>query len=78
MANPGAPKRKKKITGKEEPPALDKPSNNLDKPSNNSYQDLNFKVEPEFKKEFKGYAVDNDMTMVNLLKECFDFYRKNN
>ena len=32
---------------------------------------LNFKVDPEFKKAFKGYAVSQGMTMVDLLKEGF-------
>jgi hypothetical protein len=32
---------------------------------------LNFKVDPEFKKIFKGFAVSHGMTMVELLKEGF-------
>ena len=32
---------------------------------------LNFKVDPEFKKIFKGFAVSQGMTMVDLLKEGF-------
>jgi len=32
---------------------------------------LNFKVDPEFKKTFKGFAVSQGMTMVDLLKEGF-------
>ncbi|MGB0722913.1 MAG: hypothetical protein ACPGU7_11025 [Gammaproteobacteria bacterium] len=32
---------------------------------------LNFKVTPEFKKEFKAYAVNQGITMVDLLKEGF-------
>jgi hypothetical protein len=32
---------------------------------------LNFKVTPEFKKEFKGYAVSRGISMVDLLKEGF-------
>ncbi|MBA4766345.1 MAG: hypothetical protein H2049_01750 [Porphyrobacter sp.] len=32
---------------------------------------LNFKVDPEFKKIFKGFAVSQGMTMVELLKEGF-------
>lgn len=32
---------------------------------------LNFKVDPDFKKAFKGYAVSQGMTMVELLKEGF-------
>ncbi|MDN3275632.1 hypothetical protein QWJ07_15315 [Frankia sp. RB7] len=32
---------------------------------------LNFKVTPEFKKEFKGYAVSQGISMIDLLKEGF-------
>jgi hypothetical protein len=37
---------------------------------------LNFKVSPEFKKEFKGYAVSRGITMVDLLKEGFALSKK--
>ncbi|MBM7488153.1 hypothetical protein ACVWWI_006295 [Bradyrhizobium sp. USDA 3686] len=37
---------------------------------------LNFKVTPEFKKEFKGYAVSQGITMVELLKEGFALSKK--
>ncbi len=32
---------------------------------------LNFKVSPEFKKQFKGFAVANGVSMTELLKEGF-------
>lgn len=32
---------------------------------------LNFKVSPDFKKEFKGFAVSEGITMTDLLKEGF-------
>jgi hypothetical protein len=38
---------------------------------------LNFKVTPEFKKEFKGYAVSQGITMVELLKEGFEHSKRN-
>lgn len=37
---------------------------------------LNFKVSPEFKKEFKGFAVSQGITMTDLLKEGFDLSKK--
>jgi hypothetical protein len=37
---------------------------------------LNFKVTSEFKKEFKGYAVSQGMTMVELLKEGFELSKR--
>jgi len=37
---------------------------------------LNFKVTSEFKKEFKGYAVSQGVTMVELLKEGFQLSKR--
>lgn len=37
---------------------------------------LNFKVTSEFKKEFKGYAVSQGITMLELLKEGFALAKK--
>jgi hypothetical protein len=39
-------------------------------------QTLNFKVTSEFKKEFKGYAVSQGVTMVELLKEGFELSKR--
>lgn len=38
---------------------------------------LNFKVDSEFKKEFKGFAVAHGMSMTDLLKEGFALSKKN-
>lgn len=37
---------------------------------------LNFKVTAEFKKEFKGYAVSQGITMLELLKEGFELSKQ--
>jgi hypothetical protein len=37
---------------------------------------LNFKVSPEFKKEFKGFAVAQGISMTDLLKEGFALSKK--
>jgi len=37
---------------------------------------LNFKVAPEFKKEFKGFAVAQGISMTDLLKEGFALSKK--
>ncbi len=37
---------------------------------------LNFKVTTEFKREFKGYAVSQGMSMVELLKEGFELTKR--
>ncbi len=39
-------------------------------------ESLNFKVSPEFKKEFKGFAVSEGMSMTDLLKEGFVLSKK--
>lgn len=45
----------------------------------NSYKgaSLNFKVSPEFKKQFKGFAVAQGISMTDLLKEGFSLLKKN-
>ncbi len=49
-----------------------------DKPASVSAdtETLNFKVTTEFKKEFKGYAVSQSMTMLELLKEGFELSKR--
>lgn len=37
---------------------------------------LNFKVPNSFRKRFKNYAVDHDVTMSELLVTCFEHYAK--
>ena len=37
---------------------------------------LNFKVTTDFKKEFKGYAVSQGITMLELLKEGFELSKQ--
>ena len=37
---------------------------------------LNFKVTSEFKREYKGYAVSEGMTMLDLLKEGFELSKR--
>lgn len=37
---------------------------------------LNFKVASDFKREFKGYAVSQGLTMVDLLKEGFELSKQ--
>ena len=37
---------------------------------------INFKVTPAFKKEFKGFAVSQGMTMLELLKEGFSLSKQ--
>lgn len=37
---------------------------------------LNFKVTSDFKTEFKGFAVSQSITMIELLKEGFELSKK--
>lgn len=37
---------------------------------------LNFKVDPDFKKEFKGFAVAQGISMTDLLKEGYVLSKK--
>ncbi|MFG1266335.1 MULTISPECIES: hypothetical protein [Xanthobacter] len=37
---------------------------------------LNFKVSPDFKKQFKGFAVAQGISMTDLLKEGFALSKK--
>lgn len=37
---------------------------------------LNFKVDPEFKKEFKGFAVAHGISMTDLLREGYALSKK--
>jgi len=39
-------------------------------------ESLNFKISPEFKREFKGFAVSEGISMTDLLKEGFALSKK--
>ncbi len=74
--------KSKKPTGNRKglPPQLEEASDNLNarKPKvTAAKKDLNFKVDPEFKKRFKTYAATRDISMVELLSAAFEFYEKN-
>ena len=48
----------------------------LEKPLSHESQNLNFKVSAEFKKRFKRYALDHDLTMIQLLAEGFELVQQ--
>ncbi len=75
MANTGGPP-KKKINPKGEPPQEAIVKETLTKNPSNKQVPLNFKVENEFRREFKGFANDRDMPMVKLLEICFENYKQ--
>ncbi|NER07146.1 MAG: hypothetical protein F6K17_33500, partial [Okeania sp. SIO3C4] len=69
MATNAKPPKKKKGT----PPKLEEPlKGNLDKRSANELVPLNFKVPPEFKKEYRLYAAEKEMSLVDILKNSFE------
>jgi hypothetical protein len=66
---PALPKK-----GKGAPPIL--ASQNLEKTADGQLVPLNFAVSAAFKREFKIFAAERDMSMVELLHACFTAYRE--
>lgn len=58
------------------PPPVENPSHNLTKTPTGGLKLLQFKVSPETHREFKTYAAQHDISMLQLFEECFDFYKK--
>lgn len=75
MAGPSK-NRPSKGKAPESPADTNVVGNNIDKPGSGEMVPLNFKTDPEFKKAFKTFAVGHDMSMVDLLKESFEFYKQ--
>ncbi len=73
MAKISPPKRKTKGA----PPAAKRPSANLTKAESGASRPLNFRVPTEFHREFKTFAVLHDMSMLELLRRCFDEFAEN-
>jgi hypothetical protein len=67
MAQISPPRRSKKGA----PPPIEKTIGNLEKPEPASLKPLNFKVPAAFHREFKSYAVQHGMSMLDLLREGF-------
>ncbi|MCI5091194.1 hypothetical protein [Phaeodactylibacter sp.] len=55
----------------------EKPNTQLTKVVKEEIRPLNFKVPNSFRKRFKNYAVNNDVTMSELLVKCFEHYETN-
>jgi len=73
MAKIAKPNSAKKRKGS--PPKEENASRNLTKPTNQELKPLNFKVPAEFRKQYKQYALDHDITMVELLLRSFEYYK---
>jgi hypothetical protein len=68
MAQISPPKRSKKGP----PPSIEQTVGNLEKPEPSSLKPLNFKVPAAFHREFKSYAVQHGISMLDLLREGFE------
>lgn len=68
MAQISPPKRSKKGP----PPLIEQTIGNLEKPEPYSLKPLNFKVPASFHREFKSYAVQRGISMLDLLREGFE------
>jgi HicB family len=73
MAKPPPPPLKKvsNTNGKGATPPPVAVVHNLKKPQSGDSKPLNFKVDPEFHREFKAYAASHGISMVELLREGF-------
>jgi hypothetical protein len=60
-----------KSKGKGTPPPTSATVGNLDKSEPTRLTPLNFKVPAEFRREFKTYAAQHDLSLSKLLQESF-------
>lgn len=65
-----------KVNTKGSPPPAEKPSRNLTKNPSNKEVPLNFKVESEFRRAYKSFAVENDVTMNHILRRSFELLQQ--
>ena len=63
-------------SGKGMPPPAETVAGNLDKQPSTKLKPLNFRVSPEFHREFKTFAAANARSMVEVLHEAFDLVRE--
>ena len=78
MAKPPPPPAKTVSTanGKGDAPSPIAVVHNLKKPQSGDLKPLNFKVDPEFHREFKSYAASHSVSMVELLREGFELVKE--
>jgi len=59
------------------PPTPSTPSRaNLSQPDPNALANMNFKVSPDFHQEFKSYAINHGLSMLEVLEEGFELVKK--
>lgn len=71
MAKVPAPNRSTKGA----PPASTETQRNLQRPEGGGLKPLNFKVSPEFHREFKSLAAVHGVSMLELLREGFELVK---
>jgi hypothetical protein len=71
-----APPQNKTSQTKGAPPPIEKPSMNLTKHPSNKSVSLNFYVENEFRRDYKRFAVEHDISMNELLRRSFKLYQE--
>lgn len=57
-------------------PTLEQASNNMGTPTE-EFGRFQFKMPKSFIKEFKTFALDNDISMTELFKRSFEYYKSN-
>lgn len=72
------PKTAKRKTDKlGEPPSIKKKvSQNLQKNDSTQLVQFSFATDPEFKREYRMFAAEHDMSMTEVLKKSFEHYKK--
>jgi hypothetical protein len=78
MAKPPPPPAKSVsvANGKGDAPPPVAVLHNLKKPQSGDLKPLNFKVDPEFHRQFKSFAALHGISMVDLLREGFDLVKE--
>lgn len=78
MAKPPPPPAKavSSTNSKREAPPPGAIVHNLKKPQGGDLKPLNFKVDPEFHRQFKAYAASHGISMIELLREGFELVKE--
>jgi hypothetical protein len=78
MAKPPPPPARPKEGARAKGPAPTQNDvvHNLKQPQSGALKPLNFKVDPEFHREFKLFATAHGISMLELLREGFDLVKQ--
>ena len=63
-------------SAKGRPPSVGDTARNLSRPEAGQLKPLNFKVPPEFHREFKTFAASHGLAMVDVLREGFEMLKE--